>query len=64
VTPQSVVDVLPAPSGAAAAQAARDLLVETAGLYPPGESRRVLADTVIRYRRALAVLLDAIADRS
>jgi hypothetical protein len=57
--PQSAVDVLPAPSGVAAAQAARDLLIDTADLYPPGESHRVLADTVIRYRRALAVLLDA-----
>jgi hypothetical protein len=61
--PQPVVDVLPAPSGAAA-QAARDLLIETADLYPPGESRRMLADTVIRYRRALAVLLDATIGRS
>jgi hypothetical protein len=62
--PQPVVDVLPTPSSAAAAQAARDLLIETAGLYPPGGSRRMLADTVIRYRRALAVLLDATTGRS
>jgi hypothetical protein len=61
--PQPVVDVLPAPFGAAA-QAARDLLIETADLYPSGESRRMLADTVIRYRRALAVLLDATTGRS
>ena len=61
--PQPVVDVLPARIRAAA-QAARDLLIETADLYPPDESRPMLADTVIRYRRALAVLLDATTGRS